>query len=161
MKKGNSQKENESLENSLKGKSTNDNTTINDKMKSYQQSQKKSEIPSIKNGKNHIFYLKNKHEINNIKSTESKQSKKFDKSKHNKNSNLKRIISSQRNSQTLYKTKTENNFNKYYIKNNKKKCNISHSPDNNYKKEKKQILIPNIPINIEEYITPLKKNIIG
>ena len=144
MKKGNSFKKNESLEYSLKGKSTYENSTINDKMKSAQQSQKISVIPSIKNGKKHILYLKNKKDIN-IKQNESKQSKKFDKTKKNKNSNLRKIISSHRNTQILYKAMTESNFNKYNFKNNKKQSNISHSPDNNYKKDKKSILITKIP----------------
>ena len=155
MKRGNSLKENESLENSLKGKSTNENTKISDKIKPLKLTQKISEIPSLKRGKNLILYLKNKNEINDIKSKESKQNKKFDKSKINTNSNVRKIISSQRNSQTLYKTKTENNLNKSNIKNNKKQCNISHSPDHNYKKEKKSTLIPNIAKtkNIKRNIT--------
>ena len=155
MKRTNSLKESESLENSLKGKSTNESTKINDKNKSTQQSTKISEIPSIKNGKNLILYLKNKNEINNVEPNETKQNKKINKSKPNKNFNLRKIITSQRNSQTLYKTKTENNLNKSKIKNNKKQINISHSPDNKYKKEKKSIIIPNIPKakNIKQNIT--------
>ena len=148
MKRGNQLKENESFENSLKVKSTNENTKISDKMKSTQQSQKISEIPSIKKGKNIILYLKNKEKINNKiinnKLNDSKQNKKYDSSKPNTNSNLRKIISSQRNSKTLFKTKTENNFNNYDIK-KKRQINLSHSPDNIYKKEKKSILITNIP----------------
>ena len=142
MKKGKSLKE--SIENSLKHKSINDNSAIDNKMKLIKKSQKLSEISSIKRNKKYIINLKNNHNNNKILE-ENKPKKKYEKSKINKNSKL---IHEQRNEASL-KDKTENTINK---KENKKKSlsNLSPSSIKNIKKEKNSLLIINTSSRVKK-----------
>ena len=145
MKKGKSLRKIESVENA---KSTNENTKNDDKNKSFKESKKIPEIPLIKRDKKIVFYINTNQEINNSLAGNNNQSKKFEKSKTNKNSKFKKIISSQKILKTLYKNKTEiklekreNKINKTEIKKKSPENSLSPSHIQKFQKKKKSILI--------------------
>ncbi len=138
MKKGTSIKKFESLE---YGKSTYENTTNDDKIKSINKTQKISDIPSIKRGKKIILYINNNHENKNT-IVGCKGNKNFEKSKANKNFKIKKIISAQKISKTQKKIEDNiNKINKTEIKKKIPEITISPSPIKNNLRQKKSILI--------------------
>ena len=137
MKKEKSLKALENSENHSKGKSTNANTTINDKLK-YNKLKKISDIPSIKRSKKIILYINTNNEINSL--SRHRSNKKLDISNNKKIDKLKNIIIGKK----LVKTELNDSPNKKLENSNisKKSKDLTKSPPTKkLKKEKNKILI--------------------
>ena len=159
MKKEKSLKIYESIENSTKGKSTNENTMTDEKMKSFKLFKGLTKIESIRDKKKTILLLKYK----NGKTKRDKTGKKIDNQKNNKITNLKSIISAKKVSKELHRNKTESKFENSHIKKNGKDINQIPMTEKRFKNEtqknkKKTILKINSIRNKAQYVISKKSN---
>ena len=156
MKNEKSFKNYESIENSQKGKSTNENTMTEDKIKSFKGLSKKE---SIKDTKKTILLLKYK----NGKTKRDKAGKKMENQKSNKITNLKSIISAKKVSKELLRNKIEKKLENSNIKKNVK--DITQVPltekrnkNETQKNKKKPILKINSIRNKVQYVVSKRNN---
>ena len=156
MKKEKSLKNYDSIENSQKGKSTNENTMTDDKIKSFKGLSKKE---SIKDTKKTILLLKYK----NGKNKRDKAAKKIDNQKSIKMTNLKSIISAKKISKELHRNKTEKKIDNSNIKKNAKDITQVPLTEKRNKNEtqnskKKTILKINSIRNKVQYVLSKRNN---
>jgi len=162
MKKEKSLKIYESIENSQKGKSTNESTMTEEKIKSSKLFKGLSKIDSIKDSKKTILLLKYK----NDKTKREKTGKKLENQKSKKITNLKSIISAKKVSKKLHRNKTENKFEKFEnsnVKKNAKDINQTPFTEKRNKNEtqtnkKKTILKINSIRNKAQYVITKRNN---
>ena len=159
MKKEKSLKIYESIENSQKGKSTNENTMTDDKIKSVKLFKGLPKIESIKDSKKTIILLKYK----NGKTKRDKTGKKIENQKSNKITNLKSIISAKKVSKELHRTKTEKQFEnsnvKKYVKDMSQiPLTEKRNKNETQKNKKKTILKINSIRNKAQYVISKKNN---
>ena len=130
----------ERQESSIKGKSTNESITQDDKIKSIKQNKKIIDIPSIKRGKNVVLYIKNNHEKNKV-STGFKSNKKIEKVLNNKNTKLNKVTIGKKLVKTLFKNKTEAKIDNTVTKKKTSAINKTPSPAKKKLKPKKSLLL--------------------
>ena len=126
---------------SIKGKSTIESITQDDKMKINKQSKKMLDIPSIKKGKNVVLYIKKNSEI--IKSSTRQKSYKKLENLNIKNKNLNKVITGKKVDKKLIKNKTESRIVKSTTKRKISEVNKTPSPQKKKLKTKKTLLILN------------------
>ena len=126
---------------SIKGKSTIETITQDDKMKINKQSKKMLDIPSIKKGKNVVLYIKKNSEI--IKASARQKSYKKLENLNIKKKNLNKVITGKKLDKKLIKNKTESRIVKSSTKRKFSEVNKTPSPQKKKLKTKKTLLIIN------------------
>jgi hypothetical protein len=159
MKKEKSLKNYESIGSSQRGKSTNENTMTDDKIKSFKLFKGLSKLESIKDTKKTILLLKYK----NGKIKKDKTGKKIENQKSNKITNLKSIISAKKVTKELHRNKTEKKIENSNIKKNEKDITqvpLSEKRNKNetQKNKKKTILKINSIRNKAQFVISKKNN---
>jgi len=129
----------DSPDNSIRHKSTNENTILDKSIKSSNENKKIYKIPLIKPNKKIVLIMNNNNGIN-ISLGRGKNSK-TEIPINNKGKNLKKILTTRKVSKTLFRNKTENKINKTDIKKKIHELNKTPTPVKKIKKEKKSMMI--------------------
>ena len=148
----------DSPDNSIRHKSTNENTILDKSIKSSNENKKIYKIPLIKPNKKIVLIMNNNNGIN-ISLGRGKNSK-TEIPINNKGKNLKKILTTRKVSKTLFRNKTENKINKTDIKKKIHELNKTPTPVKKIKKEKKSMMILESEKNKKEkkYITNPKRS---
>ena len=148
----------DSPDNSIRHKSTNENTILDKSIKSSNENKKIYKIPLIKPNKKIVLIMNNNNGIN-ISLGRGKNSK-TEIPINNKGKNLKKILTTRKVSKTLFRNKTENKINKTDIKKKIHELNETPTPVKKIKKEKKSMMILESEKNKKEkkYITNPKRS---
>ena len=129
----------DSPDNSIRHKSTNENTFLDKSIKSSNESKKLYKIPLIKPNKKIVLIMNNNNGINT--SLGKRKNNKTEIPTNNKGRNLKKILTTRKVSQTLFRNKTENKIEKTDIKKKIHELNKTPTPVKKIKKPKKSMMI--------------------